>query len=104
MKSSLPIVCRACSERFALEISGSNLPKYSRCPKCGAQGYNFWPLGNIVTLLLMERAKQELANGDVTIAVVLSAIAVEGEMAFLFFKWKGIDSGKLLADQRGRKL
>lgn len=43
----------------------------------------------------MERAKQELANGDITIAILLSAMAVEGEMAYLFFKWKGIDSGKL---------
>jgi hypothetical protein len=99
MKSSIPIVCPACSEKFALEISGRNLPKYSQCPKCGTQPYNFWPLGNVVTLLLMERAKQELANGDVTIAILLSAIAVEGEMAYLFFKWKGIDSGKLLANQ-----
>jgi hypothetical protein len=40
----------------------------------------------------MERAKQELAGGDVTIAILLSSMAVEGEMAFLFFKWKGIDA------------
>ncbi len=43
----------------------------------------------------MERAKGELANDDATIAILLSAMAVEGEMSYLFFKWKGIDSGKL---------
>lgn len=58
-----------------------------------------WPLGNVVTKLLMERAKQELANGDMTLSILLSAVAVETEMAHLFFKWKGIDSGKVLANQ-----
>jgi hypothetical protein len=42
----------------------------------------------------MERARQELANEDTTIAILLSAMAVEGEMAYLFFKWKEIDSGR----------
>ncbi len=51
-----------------------------------------WPLGNVVTKLLMERAKQELANGDMTIAILLSAVAVEAEMAYLFLKWKKVDS------------
>jgi len=62
---------------------------------CGAQSRNLWPLGNAVTILLMERAKQELADGDVTIAILLSSMAVEGEMAFLFFKWMSIDSKQL---------
>ncbi|MFZ0808210.1 MAG: hypothetical protein WAN03_18605 [Candidatus Sulfotelmatobacter sp.] len=43
----------------------------------------------------MERAKQELEAGDVTLAILLSSMAVEGETAFLFFKWKGIDAMKL---------
>jgi len=40
----------------------------------------------------MHRAYQELQNEDVTLAVILSAVAVEGQMAYLFFKWKKIDS------------
>ena len=48
-----------------------------------------------MTALIMERARQELANEDTTIAILLSAMAVEGEMAYLFFKWKEIDSGRL---------
>src|ERR1700722_9071230 len=62
---------------------------------CGAQSRNLWPLGNAVTILLRERPKQELADGDVTIAILLSSMAVEGEMAFLFFKWMSIDSKQL---------
>jgi hypothetical protein len=58
-----------------------------------------WPLGNVATKLLMERAKQEFANDDMTISMLLSAVAVETEMAHLFFKWRGIDSGKVLANQ-----
>ncbi len=56
------------------------------------------PLGNIVTMLLMERAKQELSSGDTTISTLLSAVAVEAEMAYLFLKWTAIDSQKLPGD------
>ena len=95
MKVPLPVTCPACKNKFALDVLGSDLPEYTTCPKCGAQGRNQWPLGNAVTILLMERAKQELEAGDVTLAILLSSMAVEGEMAFLFFKWKGIDAMKL---------
>jgi hypothetical protein len=88
MKVPLSIICRDCGEKFALDVLGSDLPEYTKCPKCGALRRNLWPLGNAVTILLMERAKQELAVGDVTIAILLSSMAVEGEMAFLFFKWR----------------
>jgi hypothetical protein len=40
----------------------------------------------------MHRAQQELEDEDVTLAVILSAVAVEGQMAYLFFKWKKVDS------------
>jgi hypothetical protein len=73
---------------------GSQLPKYAHCSACKASIWLVAPLGNIVTGLTMERAKQELANEDVTVAILLSAMAVEGEMAYLFFKWKGIDFGE----------
>jgi len=95
MKLPLPVICPACKNQFALDVYGSNLPEYTNCPKCGAQSRNLWPLGNAVTKLLMERAKQELVGGDVTITILLSSMAIEGEMAFLFFKWKGIDEKKL---------
>src|SRR5260370_40606710 len=94
MKLPMPLQC-GCGEKFTLEILGSVPPKYAECPRCHSSGYIFKPLGNLVTKLLMERAKQELENGDTTVAILLSAIAVEGEMTYLFFKWKEIDSGKL---------
>ena len=78
-----------------MEIIGSTLPKDARCQACGVTIHLMDPLGNIVTMLLMERARQELLSGDITIATLLGAVAVEAEMAYLFFKWKAIDSQKV---------
>lgn len=93
MKSSMTIPCH-CGKQIPLEISGSRLPDYAKCPDCGASIYLIEPLGNIVTMLLMERAKQELVHNDTTVSILLSAVAVEAEMAYLFLKWKAIDSRK----------
>jgi hypothetical protein len=94
MRSPISVPC-SCGKQISLQLVGSQLPEYAHCPSCQASIYLVAPLGNIVTTLIMERAKQELANEDTTIAILLSAMAVEGEMAYLFFKWKEIDSGKL---------
>lgn len=94
MKSSITIPC-PCGKQVPLEIIGSRLPKDARCQACGVTIHLMDPLGNIVTMLLMERARQELLSGDVTIATLLGAVAVEAEMAYLFFKWKAIDSQKV---------
>jgi hypothetical protein len=94
MKSSITIPCR-CGKQIPLEVTGSELPDHAKCVDCGIVTHLMEPLGNIVSMLLMVRAKQELAHSDFTISTLLSAIAVEAEMAYLFFKWKGIDSGKL---------
>jgi hypothetical protein len=94
VKSSITIPC-SCGRQIPLDISGSVLPDHAKCQACGATIFLIAPLGNIVTMLLLERARQELASGDITIAIALGAFAVEGEMAYLFFKWKGIESGKL---------
>jgi len=92
MKNSLPVVCPSCGAQFRQETTGSQLPEHVDCPECHARIYNLSPLGNFVTSLLMHRAQQELDNKDVTLAIVLSAVAVEGQMAYLFFKWKKVDS------------
>ncbi len=98
MKSLITIPC-ACGTQIPLAINGSQLPEYAKCPDCSAAIYLIEPLGNIVTMLLMVRAKQELTHHDITICTLLSAVAVEAEMAYLFFKWRAIDEKKLPADQ-----
>jgi predicted RNA-binding Zn-ribbon protein involved in translation (DUF1610 family) len=98
IKVPLLITCTACHKEFRHEVVGTALPDYFECPKCGAKPYNIRPLGNMATKLLIERANQELTSCDVTLSILLSAIAVEAEMAYLFFKWKGIGSGKVLGN------
>lgn len=75
-----------------LEFTGSKLPKDAKCISCGATIHLVAPLGNIVTGILIERARRELSNHDVTMAILLSAMAMESEMAYLFFKWRTVDS------------
>jgi len=98
MKSPTTVPCR-CGKQIALEITGSELPDHAKCPDCGATIHLIAPLGNIATMLLMARAEHELSHNDATISTLLGAVAVEAEMAYLFFKWKGIDSGKLPHEQ-----
>jgi hypothetical protein len=98
MKSSITIPC-SCGKQLPLEFTGSELPRYAKCISCGAAIHLFAPLGSIATLLLIERARRELSNEDVTMAVLLGAMSVEAEMSYLFLKWKGIDSGKLPFEQ-----
>jgi len=74
-----------------LEINGSKLPRSVRCPECRATIVLVPRLGNTVTDLIINRAGVELENGDITLAIVLSAMAVEGEMSWLFFHWKRTD-------------
>jgi hypothetical protein len=75
------------------------LPNHAKCPDCGVTIPLIAPLGNIATMLLMARAERELSHNDATVSTLLGAAAVEAEMAYLFFKWKGIDSGKLSNEQ-----
>jgi hypothetical protein len=53
--------------------------------------YGVLPLGNFVSQLIIGRAWEEIGKGDSTLAIVLSAMSVECEMSWLFFKWKEVD-------------
>lgn len=90
MKSPITIPC-SCGAKVPLEINGSTLPRSVRCPECLATIILVPRLGNTVTDLIINRAGVELENGDITLAILLSAMAVEGEMSWLFFHWKKTD-------------
>jgi hypothetical protein len=98
MKSSITIPC-SCGSQIPLDIRGSVLPDSAKCGACGATIYLMAPLGNVVTMLLMERAKWELKNKDITMAILLSAMAVEAQISWVFFKWREIDDGLLPHEQ-----
>jgi hypothetical protein len=40
---------------------------------------------------VLHRAQQEIESGDFTLSIVLSAMAIECEIARLFFKWRRVD-------------
>ena len=99
MISSITIPCQSCGKPINLQVVGSQLPERADCFACKTSIYLVEPLGNVPAMLIMERAKWELNNQDITMAVLLSAMAVEAQMSWLFFKWRGIDDGLLPHEQ-----
>jgi hypothetical protein len=90
VKFSIAITCDDCGE-FIVDVSGTQLPKDARCPKCSKTIWLVEPVGNIVGMAIMHRAAIELAGGDSTLTIVLAAMAVESQLAYLFMKWNRVD-------------
>ena len=90
MKSSIPVTCH-CGHQMTLQTSGTQDPKDAQCPACGTAFWFVKPLGNFVGMRIFNRAWVELGKGDVTLVIVLSAMAVECELARMFIKWNEID-------------
>lgn len=90
MKSKFPITC-GCGYQGHVETTGTEDPKDFQCPSCGAPFWFVQPLGNFVGSRIWGRASGELQNKDFTLAIVLSAIAVECELARLYIKWRHVD-------------
>src|SRR5215831_18953796 len=90
MRFSFPVTC-ACSETFLVEVNGNQLPKDAQCPECKATIWLVEPLGNVVGMAILSRAAAEMKTGDWTLTIVLSAMAVECHLAYLFMKWNRID-------------
>lgn len=90
MKFSFPVTC-ACCGTFLVEVTGNQFPKDAHCPKCKATIWLVEPLGNVVGMTILSRAAAERKNGDWTLTIVLSAMAVECQLAYLFMRWNRID-------------
>jgi hypothetical protein len=90
MKFWFPITC-SCGESFRVEVNGNQPPKDAECPKCRTTIWLVEPLGNVVGMAILSRAETEMNAGDWTLTIVLSAMAVECQLAFLFMKWNRID-------------
>ncbi len=90
MKFSFPVTC-GCGETFPVHVTGTQFPKDAQCPKCHSAIWLVEPLGNVVGMAILGRAATELQNGDWTLAIVLGAMAVECDLAYLFMKWNRID-------------
>jgi hypothetical protein len=90
MKFSFPVTC-GCGETFPVHVSGTQFPKAAHCPECHSSIWLVEPLGNVVGMAILGRAATELQSGDWTLSIVLAAMAIECDMAYLFMKWRGID-------------
>jgi len=90
MKFSFPVPCK-CGETFTVHVTGIEFPEDAKCPKCNSTIWLVPPLGNLVGMAILGRANAEVQGGDWTIAIVLSAMAVECDMAYLFMKWNRVE-------------
>jgi len=90
MKYLIPVSC-SCGESFAEDVVGTEVPKTVYCPRCGSPIHLVAPLGNVVAMAILSRARIEFENGDWTLTVVLGAMGVECELEFLFMKWSRLD-------------
>jgi len=90
MKSSFPIRCQ-CGHEIVLEAVGTNSFRDTSCPKCQSA---IWIVDNgFVSTRVFNKSLEELNSGDFTLSIILSAMAVECELARVFVKWKEIDLG-----------
>ena len=90
MKFSFPVPCK-CGETFSVYVTGIEFPEDAKCPKCDSTIWLVPPLGNLVGMAILGRAHAEVQGGDWIIAIVLSAMAVECDMAYLFMKWNRVE-------------
>jgi len=90
MKFTFPVYCSPCEEWFLQAASGANLPKNAQCAK-GHTIYLMAPLGNLAGMAVLGRAATELKEQDWTLAIVLSAMGIECQLAYLFMKWNKVD-------------
>lgn len=90
MKSAISVTCQ-CGELITVQSTGTKALKDTQCHSCKAPIWFVAPLGNEVGLRIMNRAWNELQQEDFTLTIVLSAMAVECELAYFYIKWKALD-------------
>ena len=104
MKFSMLIPCPKCGQRLTIETKGDNPFPNPQC-ECGAF---IWLVQSDmrVSRRALWRAEAELLSGDFSLAIILSAMAVECELAFLYSKWKMLDANlvpsKVTPSERGQ--
>lgn len=90
MKFSMLLPCPKCGKRLTIETKGDEPFPNPQC-ECGAF---IWLVQSDmrVSRRALCRAESELQTEDFSLAIILSAMAVECELAFLHSKWKMLDA------------
>jgi hypothetical protein len=90
LKFPISILCQGCLNSWTIEVTGHDTPETTRCDKCGA---SIWLFDHgFVSTKVLARARGELQSGDFSLAIILSAMSVECDLARLFFKWTELDA------------
>ena len=90
MKFPMVVTCPSCKKRLVVEAEGSKPYPNPHC-ECGAAIY-LLQSDMRVSRRAFCRAEVELSEEDFSLAIILSAMAVECELAFLFSKWKMLEA------------
>jgi len=92
MKIPIPVGCSACGSEFSTPAIGAEKIPPATCPKCGAQIHIFDPLSvSLIADRLLYRSQHELKEGDYTLSIICTAIALETAFTQAFIKWKKIE-------------
>lgn len=91
MKFPMLVPCAKCGKRLTVEAKGNGPYSDPQC-ECGAA---IWVVQSDMRLSrrTLCRAEHELLGEDFSLAIILSAMSVECELAFLHSKWKLLDAG-----------
>jgi hypothetical protein len=96
MKFSMLVPCGRCGHQMTVETTGEDSYPDARCSECGT---TTWVTDDgRVSRRAIYRAEVELVNKDWSLAIVLSAMSVECELAYLYSKWKMLEANLVPAE------
>lgn len=90
MKSAISVTCQ-CGTLITVQTTGTKAFKDTQCPSCKNPIWFVSPYGNEVGQRIGNRAWNELQQEDFTLSIILSAMAVECELAYFYIKWRALD-------------
>lgn len=95
----MPIRCQ-CGKALVLETNSITLFPDTYCPGCNA---SIWRVDDgLVRTRILNTGWTELKSGNFTLAIILSATAVECELGRVFIKWRNIEEMLLSPNPRRR--
>jgi hypothetical protein len=92
MKFPIPVACSNCGCDFSALGYGKERFPPAKCPKCGELIHIIDPLTiSVIADRLLYRSMYEVVEGDPTVSLICSAMAVECALTEVFLKWKKLD-------------
>jgi hypothetical protein len=92
MKIPIPVACSNCGCDFSALGYGKERFPPAKCPDCGQLIHIIDPLTiSIIADRLLYRSMYEVDEGDPTVSIIFSAMAVECALTEVFLKWKKLD-------------